>query len=133
DDVTYLTLRQWPKGSDPAVSGVEVVAVGPRMALYTNGRRRIVPPIVFGAGVFLHLLRRGKRYDVVHTSSFPYFSLLAAASLHGAYRWRLFVDWLEIWTRDYWRGNLRPPVARGSGRPTPGAPRRASRLLALSA
>ena len=30
-------------------------------------------------GVLWHLLRRGRRYDVVHTASFPYFSLLAAA------------------------------------------------------
>ena len=105
-EVTYLTLRQWPKGSEPVVSGVDVVTVGPRMALYANGRRRVVPPVVFGAGVFLHLLRQGRRYDVVHTSSFPYFSLLAAASLRRAFRYRLLVDWLEIWTRAYWREYL---------------------------
>jgi glycosyltransferase involved in cell wall biosynthesis len=105
-DVTYLTLRQWPRGADPGVPGVEVVTVGPHMPLYTDGRRRILPPVVFGAGVFLHLLRRGKRYDVVHTSSFPYFSLLAAASLRRALRGRLFVDWLEVWTREYWQEYL---------------------------
>ena len=27
-----------------------------------------------------HLIRRGRQYDVVHTASFPYFSLLAAAA-----------------------------------------------------
>jgi len=105
-DVTYLTLRQWPRGADPGVPGVEVVTVGPHMPLYTDGRRRIVPPVVFGAGVFLHLLRRGKRYDVVHTSSFPYFSLLAAASLRRVLHRRLFVDWLEVWTREYWQEYL---------------------------
>ena len=51
------------------------------MELYAHGRRRLLPPIVFGAGVLLHLLRRGRRYDVVHTASFPYFSLLAAGAL----------------------------------------------------
>ena len=62
-------------------AGVRVVAVGPRMALYTeSGRRRILPPLVFGAGVLWHLLRHGRRYDAVHTASFPYFSLLAAAA-----------------------------------------------------
>ena len=105
-DVSYLTLRQWPRGTDPNVAGVEVVAVGPRMALYAEGRRRILPPIVFGAGVFFHLLRHGRRYDVIHTSSFPYFSLLAAASLRRILRGRLFVDWLEVWTREYWREYL---------------------------
>src|SRR5918997_2440578 len=63
--VTYLTLRQWDRGEDPGVDGVEVVAVGPRLALYTEwGRRRTGPPLVFGAGVLWHLLRRGRRYDV---------------------------------------------------------------------
>ena len=58
---------------------------GPRMALYSGaGRRRILPPLVFGAGVLWHLLRHGRRYDVVHTASFPYFSLLAAALVAAA-------------------------------------------------
>src|SRR3954452_22068915 len=33
-EVTYLTLRQWPRGADPCVEGVNVVPVGPRMELY---------------------------------------------------------------------------------------------------
>ena len=80
-EVTYLTLRQWPRGERADLDGrVRVVTAGPRMALYTSsGRRRILPPLVFGLGVLLHLLRRGRRYDVVHTCSFPYFPLLSAA------------------------------------------------------
>src|SRR3954452_23660357 len=78
-EVTYLTLRQWDRGVDPGVAGVQVVPVGPRMALYTkSGRRRLLPPLVFGLGVLLYLLRHGRRFDVVHTCSFPYFSVLAA-------------------------------------------------------
>src|SRR5207249_10286341 len=63
--VTYLTLRQWARGELPdAGPGVEVVAAGPRMRLYTgDGRRRILPPLVFGAGVLWHMLRRGRRYE----------------------------------------------------------------------
>ena len=102
-EVTYLTLRQWERGERGEVPGVEVVAVGPRMALYAEvGRRRILPPLVFGLGVLWHLLRRGSRYDVVHTASFPYFSLLAAAALRPLRRYRLVVDWHEVWTREYW-------------------------------
>src|SRR4051812_24554498 len=102
-EVTYLTLRQWPRGADPGVPGVEVRAVGPRMGLYTaSGRRRIGPPLVFGAGVLGHLAARGARYDVVHTASFPYFGLLAAGALRRWRRYRLIVDWHEVWTRDYW-------------------------------
>src|SRR4051794_18684989 len=100
-EVTYLTLRQWERDEPPRVPGVNVVAVGPRLKLYTeDGRRRTLPPLVFGAGVLWHLLRRGRRYEVVHTASFPYFSLLAAAVVPR--RFRIVVDWHEVWSREYW-------------------------------
>ena len=102
-EVTYLTLRQWPRGESAGVAGVDVRAVGPAMELYAGGRRRTLPPLVFGLGVFWHLLRQGGRYDVVHTGSMPYFSLLAAAALRRRGRYRLFVDWIEVWPRAYWR------------------------------
>jgi glycosyltransferase involved in cell wall biosynthesis len=106
-EVVYLTLRQWGRGTDPGVQGVDVRAVGPRMALYAKpGRRRVLPPLVFGVGVLWHLLRRGRHYDVVHTCSFPYFSLLAAALLRRRGRYRLVVDWFEVWSRSYWREYL---------------------------
>jgi glycosyltransferase involved in cell wall biosynthesis len=106
-DVTYLTLRQWPRGERGEVPGVRVVAAGPRMALYRGaGQRRILPPLVFGAGVLWHLLRHGRGYDVVHTCSFPYFSLLAAALARPLGRFRLVVDWFEFWSDDYWREYL---------------------------
>jgi glycosyltransferase involved in cell wall biosynthesis len=105
-EVTYLTLRQWEPGANADVPGVEVVAVGPRMELYADGRRRIAPPLVFGAGVLRHLLRHRRRYDVVHTASFPYFSLLAAAAVRRRCDFRLVVDWFEVWTPAYWRDYL---------------------------
>jgi glycosyltransferase involved in cell wall biosynthesis len=111
-DVTYLTLRQWDRGAPPQVPGVGVRSAGPRMALYTGGRRRIAPPLVFGAGVLWHLLRHGRRYDVVHTASFPYFSLLAAGLLRRARGYRLVVDWHELWSREYWRAYLGPVGGR---------------------
>jgi glycosyltransferase involved in cell wall biosynthesis len=80
-----------------------VVTAGPRMALYTaGGRRRILPPLVFGLGVFLHLLRNGRRYDVVHMCDFPFFSLLSAALLRPLMGFELMVDWFEVWSRSYW-------------------------------
>jgi glycosyltransferase involved in cell wall biosynthesis len=117
-EVTYLTLRQWERGErlelDPRI---RVVVAGPRMALYTaspagpsgapgSGRRRILPPLVFGAGVLWHLLRHGRRYDVVHTCAFPYFSLLASALARPLGRYGLVADWFEVWSRDYWRSYL---------------------------
>jgi glycosyltransferase involved in cell wall biosynthesis len=106
-DVTYLTLRQWEQGERPGGEGVRVVAVGPRMQLYgSRGNRRVLPALVFGMGVLRHLLRRGGRYDAVHAASFPYFSVLAAAIVRPVHRFRLVVDWHEVWTRDYWRQYL---------------------------
>jgi glycosyltransferase involved in cell wall biosynthesis len=106
-DVTYITLRQWSRGEDPGVPGVDVRVVGPRMALYDGpGHRRILPPLIFGAGVLWHLARHGRRYDVVHTCAFPYFSLLAAALVRPRRGFRLVVDWFEVWSATYWREYL---------------------------
>jgi glycosyltransferase involved in cell wall biosynthesis len=105
-DVTYLTMRQWDEADPPQLPGVRVVAVSPRMHLYAKGKRRVAPPLVFGLGVFRHLALNGSRYDVVHTASFPYFSLLAAGVLRRAKRYRLVVDWHEVWTPEYWREYL---------------------------
>ncbi len=109
NEVTYVTLRQWGRGETPELAGggVRVLSVGPRMGLYTgDGRRRVWPPIVFGLGVLWHLLRHGRRYDAVHTCSFPYFSLLAAAAVRPLGRYRLAVDWFEVWSDAYWREYL---------------------------
>ena len=107
-EVTYMTLRQWPRGERAQIDPrVRVVTAGPRMALYTaSGRRRTLPPLVFGVGVLGHLLRRGRRYDVVHTCSFPYFSLLAAGATRPLQRFELVVDWFEVWSDSYWRDYL---------------------------
>ena len=107
-EVTYLTRRQWDRGERPQVGGgVRVVSVAPRMALYTrSGRRRIDEALVFGLGVVWHLLRRGRAYDVVHTASFPYFSLLAAAAVRRLGGYRIVVDWHEVWSESYWREYL---------------------------
>jgi glycosyltransferase involved in cell wall biosynthesis len=107
-EVTYLTLRQWGRDEQPRIDArVRVVVAGPRMALYTHdGRRRIAPPLVFGVGVLAHLLRHGRRYEVIHTCAFPYFSLLAIATVRPLLRARIVVDWFEVWSRHYWREYL---------------------------
>jgi glycosyltransferase involved in cell wall biosynthesis len=107
-EVTYLTLRQWDRGTSVDIDQrVRVVVAGPRMSLYTtDGRRRVLPPIVFGLGVLVHLLRSGRRYEVVHCCAFPYFSLLSAALLRRLMGYELVVDWFEVWSRAYWRDYL---------------------------
>lgn len=99
-NITYLTMRQWDE--PPRVEGIEIVSVAPPMPLYRNGKRRLLPPLRFGIGVLRHLLWHGRRYDVVHTASFPYFSLLAAGLARANGRFRIVCDWHEVWSREYW-------------------------------
>ena len=111
--VTYLTRRQWAE-EGPGTS-FRTLALAPGGNLYSSsGRRRIWPPLRFGLGVFLHLLRHGRRYDAVHSASFPYFSLLGAALALRLTRApaRLIVDWHEVWGREYWRSYLGPLKGR---------------------
>jgi glycosyltransferase involved in cell wall biosynthesis len=100
--ITYVTRLQWPaSGPD---TPFRVVAVSPGGPLYTrSGRRRIWPPIRFGIGVFWHMLRHERDYDVVHSAAFPYFSLIGAwLALRLRRGGRLVADWHELWTREYW-------------------------------
>ncbi len=111
--MTYLTRRQW--GEEGPETSFETLAVSPASHLYTrSGRRRIWPPIRFGLGVFWHLLRHGRRYDAVHTASFPYFQVIGARLALWLSRSPapLIVDWHEVWGRDYWRSYLGPIAGR---------------------
>jgi glycosyltransferase involved in cell wall biosynthesis len=112
-EVTYLTRRQWGRDQERG-TGFAVVAVSSGGDLYTrSGRRRIGPPLRFGIGVFWHLLRYAKRYDVVHCAAFPYFSLLGAAlALRLRRGGPLVVDWHEVWSREYWISYLGPVGGR---------------------
>jgi glycosyltransferase involved in cell wall biosynthesis len=102
-------MRHWPEGQVAEVPGVEVVAVAPGTRFFTeSGRRRIVPTLRFGLGVLRHLRRGASRYDIVHTASFPYFSVLAAAIAQRRHPFRIVVDWHEVWSGEYWREYLGP-------------------------
>jgi len=100
-DVTYLTRLQWDPATGADVKGVDVVAVTPAMDLYVEGRRSIPVQLRFGLGVFRHLLRHGREYDVVQTPGL-HFSLLAVLAARRFRRFELVVDWWEVWTREYW-------------------------------
>ena len=53
------------------------------------------------------MLRHGRRYDVVHVSNFPHFSLIGARLGSLPHRHLKVVgDWHEVWTRSYWQTYL---------------------------
>lgn len=109
-EVTYVTLLQWDEGDEPDLPGVEVVALGKkRRPLYDgDGKRKLGPPLFFGAAVLWWLLRNGRRFDVAHTASFPFFSLLALAVAWPVGRYKILCDWHEVWSAAYWREYLGP-------------------------
>ena len=109
-EVTFLTRTQWLEHQQPDVpTRVRLVAVDCGRKVYTaSGRRRILPPVRFGLGVLRHLLRNRKRYDIVQTGSFPFFSFLGAAMVRTLGGPRLVTDWIEVWSEDYWRRYLGP-------------------------
>ena len=104
--VTYLTTRQWPVGEEPNVPGVRVVAIAEDDALYTQGRRRVMPLLRFGLALWWRLLLHGRQFDAVHTSAMSSWCALAAGSLTPFGQYRLVLDWWEVWTWAYWRRYL---------------------------
>ena len=102
-DVTYLTMRHWDRSEPPRLPGVRVLGLTDPGRVYGDERRTLGPPLRFGLAVARHLWSRRSSYDVVHVASFPYFPLLAAAALRRRGGYELFVDWIEVWTPEYWR------------------------------
>jgi glycosyltransferase involved in cell wall biosynthesis len=105
NSVSYIT-REVDAEDPPGFRPYGVVKVAPNTPFYSaRGNRRIWPTVRFGFGVFVHLLRHGREYDVVQSASFPFFSVIAARAafaLRRRHRPKLVVDWLEVWPRDYW-------------------------------
>jgi glycosyltransferase involved in cell wall biosynthesis len=136
-DVAYLTRLQWTADDAPDLPGVNVIAVSRDEPLYgPDGNRTIGEPLRFGAGVLKHLLAHGRDYDVVHTASFPYFSLLAAGAARRLGGYRLLCDWYEVWSPEYWRAYVGGPqavLARGIQRACARVPQQAFVFSALHA
>jgi len=105
NSVSYIT-REVETEDPPGFRPYRVVKVAPNSPFYSaRGNRRIWPTVRFGIGVFIHLLRHGRDYDVVQSASFPFFSVIAARlafAFRRRHRPKLVVDWLEVWPREYW-------------------------------
>lgn len=109
-EVTFLTRTQWAANERPdPPAGVRLVALDCGLEVYTaSGRRRILPPLRFGIGALVHLLRNRKRYDIVQTGSFPFFALLSASLVRALGGPPVVTDWIEVWSDNYWKRYLGP-------------------------
>ena len=99
--VTYVTRRQW--SDEPDIPGVEVVAVSRSSELYDEaGGRRVVPTLRFGVDVSWYLLRHRRDFDAVFVASFPHVAVLAARVALLGSRTKLVINWVELWSREFW-------------------------------
>jgi glycosyltransferase involved in cell wall biosynthesis len=103
-DVTYVTRLQWDETEPPVINGVRVLAVSPHDDLYKdNGTRTLGEPLRFGRGVYRHVRAHHADYDLVHVHAFPFFGALAAGHALRNTSVPLVVDWVEVWSKSYWR------------------------------
>jgi glycosyltransferase involved in cell wall biosynthesis len=106
-DVTYITQKWWKGPRVQDRDGVRTVGLNGPGKTMSGDRRAIGPTLHFGAAVAWHLLRHGRRYDVVHCANFPHFALLGARLGLLAHRdVRLYGDWHEVWRRRSWQAYL---------------------------
>jgi glycosyltransferase involved in cell wall biosynthesis len=102
-DVTYATRTQWSADAPPEIPGVRVVGVSPNDELYrSDGSRTLREPLRFGRGVGRYLRAHRDEFDLVHTHAFPFFGALAVDRALRGTSIPIVVDWIELWTRDYW-------------------------------
>ncbi|WP_448629940.1 glycosyltransferase family 4 protein [Cellulomonas soli] len=110
--VDYLTRRQW-SGPAPVLDGVDVVAVSGPSELYDeHGGRRLLPAVRYAAGLFSHLVRARRRYDVLVVSALPVLNVFAARLALLGTRTRICADFLEVWRPEQWVEYSGPVVGR---------------------
>lgn len=136
-EVHLAGMKWWPGPRRRERDGVHLHGICPAMSLYQGqGRRRVAPPLAFGAAATAWLASH--RFDLVDVCAFPYFSALGGRLVVGRRPWTL--TWFEVWG-DYWRQYLGRPgeigrqveiaVARGCPFHIAHSPLTAARLRAL--
>ncbi len=102
-EVTYLTRLQWDPGDPPRIPGVRVIAVSRSDELYgpdgnrRSARRCASAPACCGICCATAASTTSCTCARSRTSR-----VLAAALARRSGRYRLVVDWFEVWSRDYW-------------------------------
>lgn len=101
-EVHLVGMKWWEGPSRREEEGVILHGISPAAALYgPEGKRRVGPPVAFGAAATAFLLRH--RFDLVDVCAFPYFAALGGRLSLARRPWT--VTWFEVWA-DYWRRYL---------------------------
>jgi len=107
--VTYVTSEGGVAPPDLPFVVREVVRSGRMYA--GDGSRRLLSPVRFGVASGWWLRRNRHLLDAVYVHQTPLFSVLAARLALGR-RIPWAVEWIEWWTRDYWRAYAPGAVGR---------------------
>jgi glycosyltransferase involved in cell wall biosynthesis len=98
-EVHVIGMQFWDGPAVIVRDGLILHGVCPPLALYTEGRRSILQGLIFGAALFVPLMR--ERFDIIDCQEFPYFSCITAAVVSTLKRTPLVITWHEVWGR-YW-------------------------------
>jgi glycosyltransferase involved in cell wall biosynthesis len=128
-EVHWWALKAWPGADQTDVEGIRFHSVGPMTKLYTkSGRRTISEAAYYAAEVLAH--RECLEADRVHCAVFPLLHLIPVLALVSERKFRLSVDWWEVWG-DHWLEYLGAPGVIGRAVEA-GIARRISNLVAIS-
>lgn len=102
-EVTIYTMRWWPQGPAPCISGVPLQGLCRFVPLYSGGRRSIRQAVVFALASLRLVVGR---YDVLDADQVPFLHLFPLRLVASIRRRPLVVTWHEVWGADYWRHYL---------------------------
>jgi len=102
-DITVYSRHFWDGPEVMEYEGVTLRAVSPERELYTgdDGRRSITEALEFSKDVVRPLRRNIDDHELVVTSVFPYFPVLASKLTTLGSGIPLITTWHEVWL-DYW-------------------------------
>lgn len=89
--------------ASPPGAAFEVVPVWGGEIYNSDGGRTTGSAVRFAIGVFHHLRRHRRDYDLVIASTLPALTILAARAALVGSRTYLVADWLEVWPWRKWR------------------------------
>lgn len=100
-EVTVYTMKWWAEpGRERHLDGYRLVAVSPRLSLYSGGRRSVRQAAAWALSVLPAVMAAD--FDVLDVDSMPHGHVLPARLGAMLRRRPMFVTWHEVWDLNYW-------------------------------